>query len=1159
MKRAPALAALLVIATGFHAGAAPPTPASSVAGAREALEKARANLAKAVERIQKDPPSAADLDASRAAVGVLKEAIDAGTAYEGEDLEYAKAVLAARKELRTQRDYVEQRNAKVHIFDKRRIIDGAVAVLKERTLRLESRNPSAAEFEEARAAATALRKAVDEARDLTKQDEKFASYLAEVDAAAARQEKAIDDRATSQQVDKQRGSIEESRRALAKAMGSLGKGASDAQFESADRAAAAVAKCLEEGRALEARDRAYGADADKVRSELAQAKKKSDDLWSATGVERLKAEIEPARKDLAAAGKAMRSKGAAAEQLAEARTAAIVVRKLLEKFAPQAARSQAFGQYLDEVQKALVEIEAEVQRRSLDSPMRAVTQALKPVEGRSPIPTPEQFQAADAALDTLEKTLQPMENPDSSIAALVNEARTLLRGARTTVAKRRAEVSLAAPAAAVAKALRKVEGKSPADEDFKQAQIAIDALAKVLEAIGKPDPSVAAQVSDARELLRTARASAAKRQAETSLLAAREAVAQALRLVEGKSPTEEQFAEANTALAVLDKTIEAGKDAKEASQAIIDARAALNASRAVFAKRRVEVSLATPHTTATKLLWKVEGKAPTDADFEAANAALTALEKVLETIQNPDPSVAARVNDAQVLVKLGRVTWAKRRAEVSLELARRSVAQALRPIEAKGTPSDEQFAEVNTALTILEKTLEAVKDVKEASPAIIDARAALRDSRATVAKRRVEVSVEAPRAAATQALARLDAPAPTDEQFKQAGASLDALDKSLAAVGKPPSSVAALVADAQWLVRSGRAKVEKRRLEVDVQRQREKVEAARQQAAPLIAQLSKAAKEQVQETEAALKQILAALDGGTELTRKDRVYAVYDIEVRKRIAEMNDQIARRKIALAGSDGRALLSELVAAEKTRLHAARQPEAADGEIEAAAKGLDAIRQALEERVSLEEQDAGYAAQASQVRDEELGRLKKDLEFAKQARELRRRTVEALTAGIAASDSAVASKDLRVQKSQWDRAMALFGSCERAAAAALDERGPLASFAMLVDGRLSTPKDVAGLCAERTKATEQLLKQVEAIIGFEDGPKIAFEKGKALLGKSKKREALEQFRECISSGKILLHWHPELKDRKFEVARGSMTVGDLIGECTKQADALQARGDS
>jgi hypothetical protein len=443
MKIGPLLAAfsLVLVNVGEAHGASPVAggvqPTSAV---EQRLETARANLATAVQRIEKDPPSTEDLDAAQAAVGALKDAIDAGAELEPKDLEYAKAALAARKELRTHREYVEKRRANVHLHNHRRTIDAALTNLSDPARRLEGKAPSTKDFDDARAAAQALKNAVDAARPFAKQDQKFASYLVEADAALARHEKAIDDRSTSLLADKHRALVEESRQALSASMGALGTGSNDAQFEGADRAASLLSKRLEEGKGFEAKDKTYRSDAERARAELAQAKKRMEDLWNETGLARLKSEMEPAYKDLAAAGRALAAKNPTADQLAEARTAAIVVRKLLEKFQPRASGNQAVGQYLLEVKNTLIEVEIELQRRNLDSARADLAQALKNIEKKAP--TDEHFEEAKTAMVVLEKTLETLHTKAAAMAKPVADARELLRTARKTMAERRVEVDM---------------------------------------------------------------------------------------------------------------------------------------------------------------------------------------------------------------------------------------------------------------------------------------------------------------------------------------------------------------------------------------------------------------------------------------------------------------------------------------------------------------------------------------------------------------------------------------------------------------------------------------------------------------------------------------------------------------------------------------------
>jgi len=311
----------------------------------------------------------------------------------------------------------------------------------------------------------------------------------------------------------------------------------------------------------------------------------------------------------------------------------------------------------------------------------------------------------------------------------------------------------------------------------------------------------------------------------------------------------------------------------------------------------------------------------------------------------------------------------------------------------------------------------------------------------------------------------------------------------------------------------------------------------------------------VEEAEAAIKRLSDTLEAGAELAKKDREYAAVAREEKKRIAVINRLIAKRKVALAAGDAREKLDEVVSAARSKLEAAKQPQATDAAIQDAAQAVQSVEQTLTAGASLEEQDRGYAARAAKAREELLA-LQDELAFARQAHALRQRLLGALSAGEAASRSAATERDLRAQKALYEKAAAQFGSCESSGADALQESPALAGTAIVVGGRQSSPKDVIGMCAERSKATKLLLGKVEGLISFEEGPKRAFELGKSLLSKGKKPEALQQFLECVGSGRILQNQNPELKDLQFEVAGGKMTLAQLVEQCTKHRDALQPR---
>jgi hypothetical protein len=770
------LVAILLFSAFNTRASAPDAGAGSVAAALKALEMARANLAAAVKAIAVEPPANADLDTAHDAVGALKDAIDFGTGLEQEDLDYAKAVLAARKELRTQREYVDQRRGKVKIFAQRRIIDAAISKLTDAAKRLEANEPKPTDFEEARAAGKALQAALDESRPFAPQDPGFATYLAQTDATLGKQQKAIDDRFVFLSADKHRALVEEARKLLAASLAALNTTSTDAQFKEADVASASLEKRLTEGRPLEA-EKSYHALAEKGRAEVTDAKRKRDALWTETGLERLKAEIEPTNKDLLAAVRLVHGRKPTPDQLAEAKTIAVVMRKLLEKFQPEAERSAAFAQYVQGVKVNLVEVEVQLQLKGLD-------------------------------------------------------------------------------------------------------------------------------------------------------------------------------------------------------------------------------------------------------------AALT------------------------------------------------DVKHALRNLERK-VPTDDHFAEVSAAILVLEKTLET-------------------------------------------------------------------------AHVKDPSMVAAATNAKQWL-HDAKLTATKRRLEVDVDAQTTKVEDARKKANAL--QLASLPADQVAEADSTIDIITMTLDKGTELTKRDRQYATYDREVRARIAELKARLAARRVVLAAGDGKAQLLEAIAQSKAAIEAARLPASSDAEFENAVKKLEVLGKTIDGNAALEQQNAGYAANAERARNE-VFRQTELLEMARQALDLRKRTGGTLAAGEKDFAAAESSKELRAKKAGYEKALEKFKSCAADGVSLVKGNPMLAKALVLVDGLPSTPQAVSALCAQRAEATTPLIKPLVGLIAFDDGPKRAFEKAKAAMAKNDKTEALAQYEECTATGITLQYRSPELKDRAFEVAGAQMTLSEVTKQCSAQGKALRGK---
>ncbi len=480
------VSAVAVAATLLASTSASAAPAPDVATAARNLAAARTRLADAVKRIEVDAPVLSELDAAHEAVNALKDAIDAGAGQEPNDLDYARNALAARKEVRERRDFVDARRAKLHIFNHRRSIETAAEALRAKAAATEVKEPSSADFEQARAAVAELRRTVEPSRQFTRQDADFAKYVAQLDADTARLEKAVDEKWAAVEGSKHRARVEDARVSFETAYKALHPTATDEQFKAADGAGKHLEQRLDEGRVLESKDRTYGPWATRTRAELVTAKKRIDELWSQTGLARLKAEIEPTRQDLAGALKVVRQKRPPEDQLAEARTIAIVARKTLEKYQAEAARSEQFGAYVAGVRSTLEDVEGQLQLKALDLALRDFRGSLVKIEKN---PGDDDFAVSNSALLVLTKTLEPMNVKNPALTAAIGEGRAWEREGRAKLTRRRLEIDVATQQAKV-EAERNVAQKAvdafsraeSGDDDVKAAETAVQGIVTALDA-----------------------------------------------------------------------------------------------------------------------------------------------------------------------------------------------------------------------------------------------------------------------------------------------------------------------------------------------------------------------------------------------------------------------------------------------------------------------------------------------------------------------------------------------------------------------------------------------------------------------------------------------------------------------------------------------------
>ncbi len=384
---------------------APQAAPKSVEEAKQSLEKAQRQLRQAMARIAKNPPPEADIERAHQAVRLLKVAIDEGAPFEPRDLNYAKAALAARKQLRTDRPAVDKRRAEIHIHNSHREMDRALARLARAVKHLDAKNVTEAAFESAHKKIRLLKEVIARAEPLADGHPEHKARISIAQSELKRQEAAVASRQTEVAVQKQRLLVNESRENLKRALGAISKSqVPDENFKAAETAADGLAQRLAQAKELELKDAAYRTYALEITKEVADAKKQIDRRWSEAGLAKLKAEFEPSRLDLTQAARVIRDKNPSEERLAEAKTASIVVQKLLEKFSHLRARSQAVRTYFSQIEATLVEVQVNLQRRQVVQKQALVASALKALAG--PQGSPSAFQKAEEALKNARTTLK---------------------------------------------------------------------------------------------------------------------------------------------------------------------------------------------------------------------------------------------------------------------------------------------------------------------------------------------------------------------------------------------------------------------------------------------------------------------------------------------------------------------------------------------------------------------------------------------------------------------------------------------------------------------------------------------------------------------------------------------------------------------------------
>ncbi len=735
--------------------------------------------------------------------------------------------------------------------------------------------------------------------------------------------------------------------------------------------------------------------------------------------------------------------------------------------AAEAARTElaAISQKL-EARWAVVELE--VRRASLQERAKAVDAA---IGAKDPATAAT---AAKSLSEAIEKG-SALETKDKAYARVAAGAKQAL--ARAEIFAHRAAVE--AQNAKIEAALAALTDVTP--ELYERAETAVSDLRKTLSdgaPLGEKDRRYAAYLAAMERSLDARRLEIRKRRID----AADAAVVKRLETL----ISDDDFAEAEKALHLLENTIESNKDFL--GKAPVYARYAAGAEKRIAVhrarieartlERAVEAAKARVEAASKQVDDKIAalGDTPSDAELDQAGKTVSELESEIDAASSTqDQGFASYLANMKKKVPALRTDLERRRiaaavaaSTVKVQALDASLDTTLGALE--GAPEPAAFEAAAAAAEALKAAVEgegetAKKDPKHAAQlAALEKKAA--GANAIIERRRSEVLVAKNRAEVDAAVAKVDELAKSSD-FEAALAAVAALEKAVAdgadAAGKDRRHAAYLVGLGKRIVRD-RAAIEARRTAAEVSAHRTKVDEAMAAYQERLKALTTTDPSLYQAASEALVAVQHALEEGAPLIDKDKKHAAYLGGLKNVVLAQRFEIEKRRVD--------------AAEAEAL------EAQKGEVPAAEQALERFADTVESKKALLEQSPQYARRVKAA-EQRVAALKSGLQARKleQAITEHRAKVEAAEAALVgkvallegdAAPEAFAAADLAASAVETElSAGAPLGEKDKRYAAQLDAAGKRTAARR---AEIAKRRDAQAVAQHRAKV-EQALAEVNA----------------------------------------------------------------------------------
>lgn len=1151
---------------------------TELTAAKTALEEKLAALEGQLDQ----PP----YQAAENAVSSLKKAIESGMEAGSKDAGYARELAAE-----------EARIDGYRLTIKQKWVEAASGAAKTAIEALAG-EPGESEFAAAEKAVRALVSTTESARQRQTRDKKYLAFVAGAERTAKAYDAQIKRRRVEVKVAAHKAKVEAALAKVDEAMSALDGTPADSAFEDAKRTVEALTDVVASGESVANEDRGYKGYLAGISKRVAGYKAGIDSKRLAADVAAHRAKVEAATAEVNAKieGLAEEPKDgdfdaalSSVDALEKTLTAGDEVGTRDKRYAGELAKTKrGLGSYRARIERRRLEVNVAAQTAKLEAAAAFMDEKLGALSDESKGADFDAAAAAAGDLDGVVAASAELKGKDRKFAGLVAGYAKRAAAARRRVDGARHVAAVAAHRAKIDAANEQVSSQLEAVAEDGSILDAVRAVSALESTLGEQEELVAKDkkhrfyVAGLKKRVaayrgQIARAQVAKAVAEhrKELEAAQTAADEKMAKLEG-SLEHKRYQAAENALSTLKKTTEnvEGDAAKDRGymRELGAIAASIPAKRLLIKQRRVEAADA-------DLSAKIESLSGEEPDFAGAESALRNYKSTVEAAQQKDTKdrnylkfIAASTR------KIGIQGAAIERRKVGLEVDRHRakvearVAAADEKMSAlEGEPSDAAFEAAIAALSDVDGEVDggevvAKKDRKYAGY-LAGVKKKVAGLRSTIGRRRIEVDVarhakmvEAKMAAVNERIEAL-AEEPKDGDFEAATRSVEDLEKTLgegAEVAAKSKTYAKTLAGQKRSLGGFRARIARRRIEVDVGRHRARIDEATEAANAALEGLGEGQIDPADEAVTALEQALGA---GTENTAKDKKHAAFVRGMQKKVAGYKNRIAGARVNAA-----------VAAETKKVDAARAQvdealAALEGTLEhkkyqAAEDAVSGLKRALESADETAAKSRSFAKRVASERAQVEGhRLA-----------IRRRRVEAAQGSLTAKLEALDGEDPDFDAAEIG-ARDLESTIEAARRGDPKDKKYLGFLAgaekglKVSRGKIAAKRIDVEVTAHRAKVEEALAKANERLASLDDGASAdafddataAFDEvqgridgGEATAAKSKSyRGYLAGVRKKIAGGKAQI----AKKKLGSEVAGHRAKVAAARASLDEKIEALSA----